>query len=52
MNMGYCYLRGHGVPADKGEALRLFKLAVEQGEPKAQPEVDRLEPNETTTIGG
>jgi hypothetical protein len=31
------------VPADKGEALRLFRLAVEQGEPKAQSEVERLE---------
>jgi TPR repeat protein len=32
MNLGYCSLRGHGVPADKTEALRLFRLAVEQGE--------------------
>lgn len=43
MNLGYCHLRGHGVAADKGEALRLLRLAVEQGEPKAQPEVERLE---------
>ena len=33
MNLGYCYLRGHAVPADKQEALRLFRLAVDQGEP-------------------
>lgn len=52
MNLGYCYLRGHGVPADKGEALRLFKLAVGQGEPKAQPEVERLEPDQSKTKGG
>lgn len=52
MNLGYCYLRGHGVPADKGKALRLFKLAVEQGEPKAQPEVERLAPDQSTTKGG
>lgn len=44
MNLGYCYLRGHGVPADKAEALRLFRLAVAQGEERAQPEVERLEP--------
>jgi hypothetical protein len=43
MNLGYCHLRGHGVPADKGEALRLFRLAVEQGEEKAQQEVEQLE---------
>lgn len=42
MNLGYCYLRGHGVPADKGEALRLFRLAVRQGEPKAADELERL----------
>jgi hypothetical protein len=34
------------VPADKSEALRLFRLAMQQGEEKAQPEVERLE--ETT----
>lgn len=42
MNLGYCYLRGHGLPADKGEALRLFRLAVEQGEERAAHEVERL----------
>ena len=35
-------LAGHGVPADKAEALRLFRLAVEQGEPKAADELERL----------
>ena len=43
MNLGYCHLYGRGVPADKTEALRLFRLAVEQGEAKAGPEVERLE---------
>jgi hypothetical protein len=43
MNLGYCYLRGHGVPADKEEALRLFREAVEWGEAKAAQEVERLE---------
>ena len=43
MNLGYCYLSGHAVAADKVEALRLFRLAVEQGEEKARPEVERLE---------
>jgi hypothetical protein len=43
MNLGYCYLRGKGLPADKEEALRLFRLAVEQGEPKAADELERLE---------
>jgi TPR repeat protein len=43
MNLGYCYLRGHGIPSDKVEALRLFRLAVEQGEEKAVKEVERLE---------
>ena len=43
MNLGYCHLSGHGVPVDKTEALRLFRLAVEQGEEKARPEVERLE---------
>ena len=43
MNLGYCYLRGHGVPADMGEALRLSREAVERGEVKAAPEVERLE---------
>jgi TPR repeat protein len=43
MNLGYCYLRGKGLPADKGEALRLFRLAVEQGEERAAKEVERLE---------
>jgi TPR repeat protein len=45
MNLGYCYLRGHGVPADKEEALRLFREAVERGEDKAAQEVERLEGN-------
>jgi hypothetical protein len=43
MNLGYCYLRGHGVAADRVEALRFFRLAVEQGEDKAEKEVERLE---------
>jgi hypothetical protein len=30
------------VPADKAEALRLFQLAVEQGEERARREVERL----------
>jgi hypothetical protein len=30
------------VPADKQEALRLFRLAVGQGEPKAAQELERL----------
>jgi hypothetical protein len=42
MNLGYCYLRGTGLPTDKDEALRLFRLAVEQGEPKAVDELERL----------
>jgi len=42
MNLGYCYLRGHGVPADKAEALRLFRLAVERGEQRAADELERL----------
>ena len=51
MNLGYCYLRGHGVPADKVEALRLFRLAVEQGEPKAADELERLgEPVENSKV--
>lgn len=43
MNLGYCYLQGYGVPADKGEALRLFRRAVGQGEEKARKEIERLE---------
>lgn len=51
MNLGYCYLRGHGVPADKVEALRLFRLAVEQGEPQAAVELERLgEPVEDSKV--
>ena len=42
MNLGYCYLRGHRVPADKAEALRLFRLAVERGEQRAADELERL----------
>jgi len=34
---------GHGVPADREEALRLFRQAVEWGEEKAVKEVERLE---------
>lgn len=43
MNLGHCYLRGRGVAADEAEALRLFRLAVEQGEEKAEQDVVRLE---------
>lgn len=43
MNLGYCYLRGHGVPADKAIALELFRDAVEQGEDRAEQEIDKLE---------
>ena len=32
----------YAVSADKAEALRLFRLAVEQGEEKAAREVERL----------
>lgn len=43
MNLGYCHLRGRqGLPADEGEVVRLFRLAVEQGEPKAAEELERL----------
>jgi TPR repeat protein len=41
MNLGYCYLRGHGVPASRVEALRLFRLAIEQGERNAADELER-----------
>ena len=43
MNLGYCHLRGHGVARDYVEALRLFRLAVEGGEDRAQREIERLE---------
>jgi len=43
MNLGYCFLRGHGVAPDKVVALRLFRVAVEQGEDRAAREVERLE---------
>ena len=35
MNLGYCHLHGRAMPADKVEALRLFRLAVERGGEKA-----------------
>jgi hypothetical protein len=42
MKLGYCYMRGHGVSADKTEALRLFRLTVEQAKEKVRLEVERL----------
>ena len=42
MNLGSCYRLGHGVPADRTEALRLFRLALEHGETRAAEEIVRL----------
>lgn len=42
MNLGYCYLYGQGVPADRAEVVRLFRLAFEQGDPKAAYALARL----------
>src|SRR5690606_14532200 len=35
-NIGYMYDSGHGVPQDLAEAARLYRLAADLGEPRAQ----------------
>lgn len=51
MNLGYCHLRGRGVPAGKGKTLQLFRLALEQGEQKAADQLARLgEPTEDPEV--
>jgi hypothetical protein len=50
MNLGYCHLRGHGVPRDEVEALRLFREAVEGGEERAAQEVERLESQDSPRV--
>lgn len=42
MNLGFLYLRGHAVPENRAEAIRLFRVAVKQGEPAACDELERL----------
>ena len=32
---GFCFLSGHGVPQELGEAARWFREAAEQGDPAA-----------------
>ena len=42
--MGLCYKQGRGVPQNLPEACKWFKLAAEQGHPKAQAELAALWP--------
>ena len=35
-NLGYCYYEGHGCKKDYTEAVKWYRLAVEQGIDKAQ----------------
>ena len=36
LNLGLMYSKGHGVPQDYKEAVRLYRLSAEQGHAKAQ----------------
>ena len=42
LNLGLMYAQGQGVPQDYQEAVRLYRLAAEQGNADAQMVLDAL----------
>jgi len=43
VELGYCYENGAGVPLNKEEAIRLYRIAAQQGYGPAKDELERIE---------
>jgi TPR repeat protein len=41
-NLGYLYENGEGVPMDRSEAVKWYKLAAERGHKGAKESIERL----------